>query len=110
MLLDSGWSEAEGLGKDSQGKPYPVETWHRTDRKGLGNELPEARITHKLREPLRVPKLTKTEKKSAAAKRQRLEAATTNDLRKYLSKEGDLNPLESDLYFMTHSTHRKKAK
>ena len=47
MVRNDGWDPDSGLGKESEGKLYPVKTTLKRDRKGLGAEgVPGPRVTH----------------------------------------------------------------
>ncbi|KAM0732698.1 G patch domain and ankyrin repeat-containing protein 1-like protein [Formica fusca] len=47
MLLNSGWDEEAGLGPSGKGMKYPIKTYVKTDRKGLGQPVEsEYKVTH----------------------------------------------------------------
>ena len=48
LLVKNGWNEENGLGKNSDGRLYPIQTVLKRDKKGLGGDKgKEKRITHK---------------------------------------------------------------
>lgn len=47
MLLNHGWDEESGLGPSGKGMKYPIKTYLKSDRKGLGQtNRKEYRVTH----------------------------------------------------------------
>ena len=47
MVRNDNWDPDSGLGKDSEGKLYPVKTVLKRDRKGLGEgDAPKPKVTH----------------------------------------------------------------
>ncbi|CAD5229097.1 unnamed protein product [Bursaphelenchus okinawaensis] len=46
ILKRKGWTEESGLGKDGEGRQYPIRTMLKRDRKGLGVERLPMKVTH----------------------------------------------------------------
>ena len=46
MMVRDGWTEEKGLGRDSQGRWYPIKTVLKKNRSGLGTAGESARVTH----------------------------------------------------------------
>lgn len=89
------WDENKGLGKDKQGRIYPLSTIFKKDRKGLGLVKEKPRITH---EDIQIPKVIRQKKKSKEEKkkekllRQRKvieEKRRENELRRIIYKVSD---------------------
>ncbi|CAD5234878.1 unnamed protein product [Bursaphelenchus xylophilus] len=46
LLKKKGWTEESGLGKEGEGRQYPIRTILKRDRKGLGVEKLPSKVTH----------------------------------------------------------------
>ncbi|CAD6198181.1 unnamed protein product [Caenorhabditis auriculariae] len=46
LLKASGWSEEKGLGRNSEGKKFPIKTVLKRDRRGFGLDKLSPRVTH----------------------------------------------------------------
>ncbi|KAI6193990.1 G-patch domain-containing protein [Aphelenchoides besseyi] len=46
LIKQMGWKESEGVGKNAEGRKYPIRTSLKRDRKGLGLEKSIKKITH----------------------------------------------------------------
>ncbi|KAI6196557.1 hypothetical protein M3Y94_01123800 [Aphelenchoides besseyi] len=46
LIKQMGWKETEGVGKNAEGRKYPIRTALKRDRKGLGLEKSIKKITH----------------------------------------------------------------
>lgn len=91
MLLNDGWNEESGLGPAGEGQKYPVKTFLKRDRKGLGQpDTNVARVTHFNPGDVDAVKSVRRETRKTSAKRDwkkqlQREAAKTRALRRALS-------------------------
>lgn len=63
------WNENKGLGKDEQGRIYPLSTVFKKDRKGLGLHKEKPRITHT---DIEIPKVIREKKTKEMKKKEKL--------------------------------------
>jgi len=95
MVRNDNWDPDSGLGKDSEGKLYPVKTVLKRDRKGLGEgEAPKPKVTHFAPfDSASVKESTKSKKNAPAT---RLERTSTREKGKRRKKESKQTRNEID--------------
>uniref|UniRef100_A0AC35EQU6 G-patch domain-containing protein n=1 Tax=Panagrolaimus sp. PS1159 TaxID=55785 RepID=A0AC35EQU6_9BILA len=89
ILKETGWKEEHGLGKEGEGRKYPLKTMLKRDRKGLGLDKLRPKITHfepgDLDAIKAVPKATKRSYFKDLAERKKHEKAIDNKIRRAVS-------------------------
>lgn len=83
------WNEESGLGKEAQGRLYPIPTIFKKDRVGLGLSKGKARITHKFTpEDLSPKKRIRKKRMTKAGKRRHVLKQRYRDMQMRLSLAG----------------------
>eukprot|EP01133_Synstelium_polycarpum_P007972 gene7972-9366_t len=87
MMLETGWTEEQGLGRENQGRLDPIATALKLDRKGLGNTPLPSRVTHR---PQDIKSAKAAPRSSPQTLQQRLQSQRLQlKRRQYLRKQFD---------------------
>uniref|UniRef100_A0AC34FCA1 G-patch domain-containing protein n=1 Tax=Panagrolaimus sp. ES5 TaxID=591445 RepID=A0AC34FCA1_9BILA len=89
MLKETGWKEEIGLGKEGEGRKYPLKTMLKRDRKGLGLDKLQSKVTHfeagDLDAVKALPKLGRRSFFKTMAERKKREKAIEDKVRRAVS-------------------------
>ena len=89
LLKERGWTEAHGLGRQGEGRKYPLKTTLKRDRTGLGIHKLQPKVTHfeagDLDAVKAVPKLGKRSWHKVLAEQKKREKAIENRVRRAVS-------------------------